>query len=68
MHSDSDVHLFRAIDGGRHWTQVAAWVSGIVGGHSFGGLHANRSASTVISRTVPTRRGCVVLLRGMASC
>ncbi len=40
MHSDSDVHLFRTIDGGLHWTQVAAWVSGIVGGHSFGGLPA----------------------------
>jgi photosystem II stability/assembly factor-like uncharacterized protein len=40
MHGNSDVHLFRTVDGGRHWTQVAAWVSGIAGGHSFGGLPA----------------------------
>lgn len=38
MHSPSDVHLFRTTDGGSHWREVAASATGLLGGHSFGGL------------------------------
>ena len=38
MHSPGDVRLYRTDDAGRHWREVAARVSGLYGGHSFGGL------------------------------
>jgi photosystem II stability/assembly factor-like uncharacterized protein len=47
MHSLSETHLYRSVDGGRHWRQVAAAIPGLSGGHSIGGLPASCGSGEV---------------------